>query len=138
MATAQEATPGSQDLSTFQTVVQQQEGIFGPLTALSNHGANNVMTFQVGPSPDASHRAILETYTDHPPAKAGYVLVCIGSCLVSSVLQQVAAYRKTPWTHRSFVQSTITRQAPIFRIGDSERSPAERDLLRAQRAKRAL
>jgi hypothetical protein len=96
MATRQEATPGSQDLSTFQTVVQQQEGIFGPLTALSSSGSNNVMTFQVGPSPDASHRATLATYTDHPPAKGGYDLVCVGSCLVSGAIQQVVAYRKTP------------------------------------------
>lgn len=96
MATAQDATPGSQDLPTFQTVVQQQEGIFGPLSALSSSGANNVMTFQIGPSPDAPHRAILATYTDHPPAKNGYVLVCIASCLVSGATQQVAAYRKTP------------------------------------------
>jgi len=96
MATAREATPGSQDLTTFQTVVQQQEGIFGVLTALSSEGANNIMTFQVGPSPDAAHRAILATYTGHPPNKDGYVLVCIGNCLVSGATQQVAAYRKTP------------------------------------------
>jgi len=96
MATAQEATPGSQDLVTFQTVVQQQEGIFGPLTSLSSSGDKNLMTFQVGPSPDSSHRAILATYTDHPPTKVGSVLVCIGNCLVSGALQQIAAYRKTP------------------------------------------
>lgn len=96
MATAQEATPGNQDLATFQVVVQQQEGIFGPLTALGSAGSNNVMTFQIGPSPDAAHRAILATYTDHPPQKAGYVLICAGSCLVSSAAQQVAAYRKSP------------------------------------------
>jgi len=96
MATVREATPGSQDLPTFQTVVQQQEGVFGPLTALSSEGPNNVMTFEVGPSPDAPHRAILATYTGHPPAKDGCVLVCIGNCLVSGAAQQVAAYRKTP------------------------------------------
>jgi len=96
MATATESTPGSQDLPTFQTVVQQQEGIFGPLTALTSSGGNNTMTFQVGPSPDSAHRAILAVYTDHPPPKDGYVLVCVGSCLVSSASQQVAAYRKSP------------------------------------------
>jgi len=96
MATAKEATPGTQDLPTFQVVVQQNEGIFGPLQVLSSEGANNVMTFQVGPSPDTGHRAILDTYTDHPAQKAGYSLVCAGSCLVSGKAQQVAAYRKTP------------------------------------------
>jgi hypothetical protein len=96
MSTHQEATPGSQDLSTFQTVVQQQEGIFGPLTALSSSGSDNVMTFQVGPSPDASHRAILLIFTDHPPTKDGYNRICVGNCLVSGAPQKVAAYRKTP------------------------------------------
>jgi hypothetical protein len=96
MASATESTPGSQDLPTFQTVVQQQEGIFGPLTALANDGVNNIMTFQVGPSPDGPHRALLATYTDHPPPRDGYTLVCIGQCLVSSTVQQVAAYRKSP------------------------------------------
>jgi len=96
MAMATESTPGTQDLPTFQTVIQQQEGIFGPLTALANDGVNNTMTFQVGPSPDSAHRSTLSVYTDHPPQKAGFVLVCIGQCLVSSTVQQVAAYRKSP------------------------------------------
>jgi hypothetical protein len=96
MATAKEATPGSQDLPTFQLVVQQNEGIFGPLISLSSEGVNNIMAFQVGPSPDTDHRAILDTYTDHPPQKAGYKLICTGTCLVTSTSQQVGAYRKTP------------------------------------------
>jgi len=96
MATATEATPGSQDLATFQTVVQQHEGIFGPLTGLAMQAPNNVMTFQVGPSPDAAHRAVLETYADHPPAKPGFVLVCSATCLVSGTPQPMAAYRKAP------------------------------------------
>lgn len=95
MAIATEATPGAQDLATFQTVIQQQEGIFGPLTSLSSSGGNNIMTLQVGPSPDAAHRALIEIYSDHPPAKQGYTLVCIGSCLVSSAAKQVAAYRRS-------------------------------------------
>jgi hypothetical protein len=96
MATAKAGTPGSQDLATFQTFVQQQEGIFGPLIALSSESPNNITTFEVGPSPDASHRAILETYAAHPPPKDGHVLVCIAKCFVSGALQHVAAYRKTP------------------------------------------
>ena len=96
MATVQEPTPGSQDLPTFQTVVQQQEGIFGPLVALASQIPNNVMTFQVGPSPDTAHRATLEVFAGHPPEKTGFILVCIGNCLVSGTAQSVAAYRKTP------------------------------------------
>jgi hypothetical protein len=95
MATARETALGNQDLTTFQTIVQQQEGVFGPLISLSSESTNNVMTFQIGPSPDASHRAILATYTDHPPTKDGYTFVCAGTCLVSGIAQLVAAYRKT-------------------------------------------
>jgi hypothetical protein len=96
MATVREATPGSQDLPTLQTVVQQQEGVYGPLTALSSEGSNNILTLQVGPSPDAPHRAIIDIYTVHPPAKDGYVLVCIATCLVGGAPKQVAVYRQTP------------------------------------------
>ena len=42
MATVREATPGTQDLSVFQTVIQQQEGIFGSLISLANEGSNNI------------------------------------------------------------------------------------------------
>lgn len=94
MATVREATPGTQDLSTFQTVIQQQEGIFGPLISLANEGSNNIITFQIGPSPDADHRVIIDTYIDHPPIKNGFVLVCISNCLVSGTIQSVGAYRK--------------------------------------------
>ena len=96
MATVQEATPGSQDIGTFQAVVQQQEGIFGPLTALASQIPNNIMTFQVGPSPDTAHRATLTVFTDHPAQKDGCVLICVGNCLVNGTPQSIAAYRKTP------------------------------------------
>ena len=91
------STPGSQDLATFQTVVQQQEQIFGPLTALSSAAGNNLMTFTIGTSPDDNHLAQLATYSGAtPPARAGFSVACTGSCLVSSGVQQVVAYRVTP------------------------------------------
>ncbi|MCW3477344.1 hypothetical protein [Limobrevibacterium gyesilva] len=96
MATVREMTPGSQDLATFQTVVQQQEAIFGPLQGIGGEGMNNIMTFVIGPSPDAARATILVTYTGHPPAKDGFQLVAIGTCLVSGAPVQVAAYRPTP------------------------------------------
>lgn len=96
MPNASARTPGSQDLSTFQTVVQQQEGVYGPLKALASQGPDNVMTFSVGTSPDAAHRAVLETYSGSPPSNPGYILICSGKCLVSGAAQQVAAYRKRP------------------------------------------
>jgi hypothetical protein len=96
MAIVNEVTPGSQDLATFQTVVQQQEQIYGPLTAIGTSGANNSMSFQFGTSPDAAHLATLAVYTDHPAPVAGTVLVCSGQCLVKGVATNVAAYRKSP------------------------------------------
>lgn len=93
MSTRTVQTPGDQSLVDFQTVVQQQEGIFGPLTALGKQGSNNTITLQVGPSP--TNRAILETYdSTDPPAKEGYDLVCTGDCLVESQPAKTAAYRK--------------------------------------------
>jgi hypothetical protein len=93
MATAQEITSGSQDMANFQMVIQQLEGIFGPVISLSASGGNNVMTFQVGPSPDSQQRAILETFADHPPQRTDASLICVGTCFVSAVAQKVAAYR---------------------------------------------
>lgn len=94
MATAREATPGAQDLPTFQAVVQQNEGIFGPLQLIATEGANNIMMFEIGVSPDADSRVILDTYTQHPAPKEGFSLVFAGTCLVSGGAQRIAAYRK--------------------------------------------
>lgn len=95
MATVRETAQGNQDIAAFQLLIQQQEGIMGPLISLWSEPPLNVMTFGVGPSPDADHRTILATYTDHPPAKDGFFLFCAGSCLIDGSVQQVAAYRKT-------------------------------------------
>lgn len=87
-------TPGNQSLADFQTVVQQQEGIFGPLKALGRDGQNNTIILEIGPSP--INRALLETYEGNkPPNKAGHVLVCTGECLVEGQPAKVAAYRQT-------------------------------------------
>jgi hypothetical protein len=92
MATKTVGTPGNQLLAEFQTVVQQQEGIFGPLKALGREGQNNTITLEIGPSPNK--RALLEIYvSDEPPTKSGHVLICNSECLVKSQLSKVAAYR---------------------------------------------
>jgi hypothetical protein len=86
-------TPGSQSLLEFQTVVQQNEEIFGPLKALGKQGNNNTMTFEIGSSPATP--AILATYdSDPPPAKAEHSIICKGDCLVEGKNTKVAAYRK--------------------------------------------
>jgi hypothetical protein len=93
MATTHATTSGANDIATFQGVVQQQEGIFGPLTNLRADGPNNVMTFEVGPSPPTAKRAVLEVYAGHPPNKVGHALICVANCMVSGALKDVAAYR---------------------------------------------
>lgn len=92
MATKTVGTPGNQSLAEFQKVVQQQEGIFGPLKALGREGQNNSITLEIGPSP--TKRAVLEIYMgDEPPDKSGHVLICKANCLVESKPANVAAYR---------------------------------------------
>ena len=93
MTIVQKACDGNQPLSYLQTVVQQEEGIYGPLAALMAQAPNNVMTLQIGASPAPGKRAVLEVYEGHPPEKEGHVLICIASCLVNSAIQSVAAYR---------------------------------------------
>jgi hypothetical protein len=93
MATETVKTPGSQTLGDFQTVVQQNEGIFGPLKALGKEGANNTITFEVGSAP--TNRAVLETYQGgDPPEKEGHSVICTGDCLVEDKPVQVVANRK--------------------------------------------
>ena len=41
----------------------------------------------------AGQRAVLEVYTEHPPAKPDATLICIANCLVSGNQANVAAYR---------------------------------------------
>ena len=92
MATETIPTPGSQSLADFQTVVQQNEGIFGPLQALASDGTNNSLTFEIGTTP--AKRAILSTFDGaSAPDKAGHTLICTGDCLVTGQPKKVAAYR---------------------------------------------
>src|SRR4051794_5865 len=91
-----QAFPGSAPLADFQTFVQQQEEIFGPLESLASLNGNNIMTFKIGQSPDNDHQIELATYEGNdPPRKAGKQVVCVGKCLVSNALRNVAAYRPT-------------------------------------------
>ena len=85
---------GNRPLTEFQTVVQQQEGIFGPLQELAHQGSNNTITLEVGTSPEK--RAVLDTYDGaEPPAKENHFLICSGDCLVGGAPAKVAAYRPT-------------------------------------------
>lgn len=86
-------TPGNLSLAEFQAVVQQQEGIIGPLKWLGREGQNNTITLEIGPAPN--NRALLETYGGAgPPLKPGHVLICIGESLIESQPAKVAAYRR--------------------------------------------
>ncbi len=86
-------TIGNQSLPDFQTVVQQQEGIFGPLTALGKQGSNNTITLDIGSTP--TNRAVLATYAgDAPPDRDGHSVVCTGDCLVDGQPAKVVAYRQ--------------------------------------------
>lgn len=87
-------TPGSQSLQQFQTVVRQNEEIFGPLKALAHEGTFNLITYERGDSP--AKGPVLATYTGGtPPEKPDRALICVGDCLVESKAAKVAAYRPT-------------------------------------------
>jgi hypothetical protein len=80
----------------LQQIVNQQEGIFGPLQSISAQPPNNVLTLVVGPSPPADQRSVLVEFEDHPPARPGSTMICAGPCLVNSKLSSVAAFRPKP------------------------------------------
>jgi hypothetical protein len=92
MRTRTIGTPGIQQLAAFQSVVQQQEGIFGPLIALGTWGQSNTMTMAIGPSP--ANRAVLEIYEGEAPLpRAGHAPICQGDCFVEGRPAKVVAYR---------------------------------------------
>ena len=87
-------TSGSQSLAGFQTVVQQKEGVFGPLIALGKQGSDNTITYDIGDSPAKANRAVLDVYEGaEPPSKDNHTLICTGDCLVEGASAKVAAYR---------------------------------------------
>ena len=86
------ASDGARPLGELQTIVQQNEGIFGPLLALSSHGVNNFMTFAIGQRP--AQRAELELIgAGNAPPKPDHDLVCVGDVMVNARPVRVAAYR---------------------------------------------
>ncbi len=84
---------GSFDLATFQTNVQQQEEIFGPLLAMSTTGQDNELVLEIASAP--SNRAVLEKIdSDAAPEKPGHRVICTGNVFVNRSKQSLAAYRK--------------------------------------------
>lgn len=93
MASKTVGTLGSLSLSDLQTVVQQQEGIFGPLIAMGIQNQENFITFEIGPTP--RNRTELEISPGGMPSlKPGHTLVCTGVVLVKSSPVSVTAHRK--------------------------------------------
>jgi hypothetical protein len=94
MTSSTVASDGGLSLDQFQTVVQQNEGIFGPLLALSSQGSNNIITLEVGQSPE--QRVQLEIIAGTPaPDKPEHEIVCTGNVLVGGSPVVVAAYRRS-------------------------------------------
>ena len=79
-------------LEEFQTTVQQQEGIWGPLLEMGNKDGENRLVMDITDSPQ--NRVVLEEYaSDEPPEKSGYSTICNGSCYISGKIKKLAAYR---------------------------------------------
>lgn len=89
------ASSSAKTLADFQRIVQQQEGIFGPLIALSSQQGNNWIVLEENPVKPAN-RATLQVIQQEPaPAVPGSTVVCTGNCFVEDKAVLVAAYRKT-------------------------------------------
>ena len=92
MATATVATDPDLSLKKLQLIVQQQEGIFGPLKQFKAGVLSNILEFEVTAIP--RHRAILKTSGQvEPAATKGYVLLCHGDCFIAGKKTHVAAFR---------------------------------------------
>jgi hypothetical protein len=93
MSTAKVATQPDLSLNKLQLIVQQQEGIFGPLTHISTGEGKNVLEFEVRAKPKV--RAVLKVSDQDPPVpKKGHVLVCHGDCFISGKKKHVAVFRE--------------------------------------------
>lgn len=83
---------GSNDLNFLQTVVNQQEGIYGPLIALTSEIGQTYLVFQRGAPPNP--RSVLATITGEPaPPRPPQSAACSGLCVLEGQEKWVAAYR---------------------------------------------
>ncbi len=92
MSTATVATQPDLTLKKLQLIVQQQEGIFGPLKQISIGNGRNVLEFEIAARPRV--RAVLKvSEQDQPAPRKGFALVCHGDCFIAGKQTRVAAYR---------------------------------------------
>lgn len=97
MSTISRLTRGSIDLATLQTIVQQQEGIYGPLSGLAVQGTDIEMIFDIDVSPDPAFRAVLMTYSGvDVPVLPGLTLLTANLLPLDGALTYVAVYRRVP------------------------------------------
>ena len=83
---------GSNDLTFLQTVVNQQEGIYGPLIALTSEIGQTYLVFQRGAAPNP--RSVLVKIDGEPaPARPPQTVACSGLCVLGGQETWVAAYR---------------------------------------------
>jgi len=87
-------TDGSSSLEELETIVQQMEGILGPLLTLGCQDGTNFLYFEVTTRLEPERRARLVQYDEAPNVPAGFVLVCAGACQVKDKRVRVAASRK--------------------------------------------
>jgi hypothetical protein len=91
-------------LGDLQTIVQQQEGLLGPLIALG-HGLLlasdgitteqdlTVLTLDMDQAPPAKRATLRQAVGGQAVPVAGSTPICTGDCYVSGEIQTIAAYR---------------------------------------------
>ena len=78
------------DLNTF---VAQQEGVLGPLTAMSNNGNQTVLTFDTDPPTPANPPVIAPDQNGQSVIPAGSTKVCQGSFFIAGTATPATASR---------------------------------------------
>jgi hypothetical protein len=84
---------GKRSLGELQTTVQQFEGVYGPLIALSNDGQDTILTFDTDAS--APQNPCMLVPSGSPAPGSNYTIVCEGTCIVSANKTDITAYRQT-------------------------------------------
>src|SRR5271157_141951 len=90
-------------LSDLQMIVQQQEGLLGPLIALG-HGQLpasdgttqqdvTILTVDMDQGPPAKRATLEQAVGGQAAPLAGSTPICTGDCYVSGRIQTIAAYR---------------------------------------------
>ncbi|HXJ02090.1 MAG TPA: hypothetical protein VNH44_12780 [Micropepsaceae bacterium] len=80
-------------LADLNTIVAQNEGLHGPLTAMGNDGSFTLLTFDNSPTSPKNSAVIAPQKDGKPVLPTGAALVCIGTIFIQGQLTLSSASR---------------------------------------------